>query len=134
MARGEDMAYTFNRLLDVSFDKAVSRVTEELGREGFGVLTEIDVQQTLKRKLDVDFRRYLILGACNPPFAYEALQREDKIGVMLPCNVVIQEVEDGGIEVAVVDPVASMAAVDNVELGRIAGQVQEKLKRVVDSL
>jgi uncharacterized protein (DUF302 family) len=128
------MSYHFSTTLELPFDEALERVTEALKAEGFGVLTEIDVKATLKKKLDADFRNYRILGACNPPFAYKALLAEDKIGTMLPCNVIVQEVGQGHVEVAAVDPIASMAAVDNPELGGIAVQVQAKLKRVVDSL
>jgi uncharacterized protein (DUF302 family) len=128
------MSYHFSTTLELPFDEALERVTEALKAEGFGVLTEIDVKATLKKKLDADFRNYRILGACNPPFAYKALLAEDKIGTMLPCNVIVQEVGEGHVEVAAVDPIASMAAVDNPELGGIAVQVQAKLKRVVDSL
>lgn len=102
------MSYYFSKALEISFDEAVAKVTEELKQEGFGVLTEIDVKQTLKKKLDVDFRKYKILGACNPPFAYQALQLEDKIGVMLPCNVVVQENDEGSVEISAVDPIVSM--------------------------
>lgn len=128
------MSYYFSRTLEMSFDGAITRVMEELKKEGFGVLTEIDVKATLKKKLDVDFRNYRILGACNPPFAYQALQAEDKIGTMLPCNVIVQEMSAGVVEVAAIDPIASMQAIQNPDLGDIAGQVQAKLKRVVDSL
>jgi len=128
------MSYDFTTSLNISFEEAVARVTEELTKEGFGILTEIDVQKTLKKKLDVDFRRYLILGACNPAFAYKALQAEEKIGLMLPCNVLVQEADNGAIEVSAVDPIASMAAVDNPALGDIATQVRDKLKTVIDSL
>jgi len=128
------MAYYFNKTLDASFDEAVSKVTEALKKEGFGILTDIDVQATLKKKLDADFRKYRILGACNPPFAYKALQAEDKIGTMLPCNVIVQELAEGTIEVAAIDPVASMQAIENPNLKGIAEQVREKLKKVVDSL
>lgn len=128
------MEYYFSTTIDASFDQAITRVTEELKKEGFGVLTEIDVKATLKKKLDVDFRNYLILGACNPPFAYEALQAEDKIGIMLPCNVVVQESTPGKIEVSAVDPIASMQAVDNPQLGEIAVQIQAKLRNVIDRL
>jgi len=128
------MAYYINKEVQISFNEAVDRVTEELIKEGFGVLTEIDVKETLKKKLDVDFHQYRILGACNPPFAYQALQAEDKIGLMLPCNVIIQESPEGKIEVAAIDPLASMQAIDNPKLKDIAGQVQEKLKRVVENL
>ncbi len=128
------MAYYFSKILTISFDEAVSKVTEALKKEGFGILTDIDVQATLKKKLDADFRKYRILGACNPPFAYKALQAEDKIGTMLPCNVIVQEIAEGTIEVAAIDPVASMQAIENPNLGGIAEQVREKLKKVVDSL
>ena len=128
------MSYHFSKTCTLSFDDAIARVTERLKKEGFGVLTEIDVKDTLKRKLDVDFRRYKILGACNPSFAYRALQAEDKIGTMLPCNVIVQELADGTVEVSAVDPVASMLAIKNPELGDIAEQVREKLKKVVASL
>src|SRR5215469_10872876 len=127
------MSYHFNKSVRTSFDDAIKQVTEELKKEGFGILTEIDVQDTLKKKLDVDFRRYKILGACNPPFAYQALQTEDKIGTMLPCNVVVQERSDG-IEVSAVDPVRSMQTIDNPSLAKIAEQVRSKLKKVVDSV
>jgi uncharacterized protein (DUF302 family) len=128
------MSYYFNKVLDVSFDDAITRAVEELKKEGFGILTEIDVRQTLKKKLDVDFRNYRILGACNPPFAYQALQAEEKIGTMLPCNVIVQETGERNVEVSAVDPVASMQAIQNQELRDIANQVQEKLKRVIDRL
>ncbi len=126
--------YYFTKTVEMPFDQAVEHVTEALKQEGFGVLTEIDVRATLKKKLDVDFRPYRILGACNPQFAYQALQAEDKIGTMLPCNVIVQEAGDGRTEVAAVDPIASMQAVENEQLGAIAGEVRERLRRVVDSL
>jgi len=129
------MSYYFSKILgNASFEGAVSKVTEELKKEGFGVLTDIDVKSTLKKKLDVDFKQYRILGACNPPFAYQALQAEDKIGLMLPCNVIVQETSEGKIEVAIIDPVASMQAVGNPDLGKIADQVRNKLKTVVQNL
>ena len=128
------MSYYFSKSLNISFEAAIARVTDELKKEGFGILTEIDVPETLNKKLDVDFRKYRILGACNPPFAYQALQAEDKIGTMLPCNVIVQELEGGQVEVAAVDPIASMAAVKNPHLGDVARQVQAKLKKVVDGL
>ena len=128
------MSYYFSKQLDTSFDEAITRVTEELKKEGFGVLTSIDVRETLKNKLDVDFRRYRILGACNPPFAYKALLAEDKVGSMLPCNVVVQEAPQGGIEVAAIDPVASMQAIENDKLREVAATIQGKLKSVIDSL
>jgi uncharacterized protein (DUF302 family) len=128
------MSYYFSRILDTEFDDAISRVTAALKREGFGILTDIDVKATLKGKLDVDFRRYRILGACNPPFAHLALLAEDKIGTMLPCNVIVQELPDGGLEVAAVDPVASMQAIANPSLAEIATEVRVRLQRVVESL
>lgn len=124
------MSYYFAKATAYSFEEALARVTEELKNEGFGVLTEIDVQATLKKKLNVDFRRYKILGACNPPFAHQALQAEEYIGAMLPCNVIVQE-KDGGVEVAAVDPIASMASVQNEKLGGIAEQVRGKLANVI---
>ncbi|MBW1742149.1 MAG: DUF302 domain-containing protein [Deltaproteobacteria bacterium] len=128
------MSYYFGKTLDIPFDDAIGRVTEELKKEGFGILTDIDVKDTLKKKLDVDFRNYRILGACNPPFAYKALQAEDKIGTMLPCNVIVQENSDGNAEVSAIDPIASMQAVKNPELGGIAQEIQAKMKRVIDNL
>ena len=128
------MSYTFSTVLQTSFDEALARVTNELQKEGFGILTEIDVKATLKKKLDVDFRPYMILGACNPPFAYEALQAEEMIGAMLPCNVIVQDKGDGGIGVAAVDPMASMQAIDNPALADIAQRVQSKLQAVIAAL
>ena len=128
------MAYYFSRMLPISFDEAIARVTEELKKEGFGILTDIDVKATLKKKLDVDFRKYRILGACHPQFAYQALQAEDKIGTMLPCNVIVQELSEGKVEVAAIDPIASMVAVQNPSLGGVAQQVQAKLKKVIENL
>jgi uncharacterized protein (DUF302 family) len=128
------MSYYFSKILKISFDEAVARVTEALKKEGFGILTEIDVKETLKKKLNVDFGNYRILGACNPPFAYRALQAEDKIGLMLPCNVIVQELPAGKIEVAAIDPVASMAAVDNPKLAEVGQEVRAKLKAVIDNL
>ncbi len=128
------MKYYFNKTLDISFDEAIERVTEELKKEGFGILTDIDVQGTLKKKLDVSFRKYRILGACNPQFAYKALQNESRIGTMLPCNVIVQETEGGDVEVSAIDPMSSMQAVQNPDLEGIANQVQAKLKSVVESL
>lgn len=127
-------AYTFDTLLDGDVDGLVPRVTEALKAEGFGVLTEIDVKATLKKKLDVDFRPYRILGACNPGFAFKSLSAEPKIGTMLPCNVVLQEQGPGKVLVSAVDPLASMAGVGNAELAPIAAEVQAKLKRVIASL
>jgi uncharacterized protein (DUF302 family) len=127
------MSYYFSKKSALGFEKAIEKVTEALKSEGFGVLTEIDVKETLKKKLDVDFRPYIILGACNPPFAYKALQAEDKVGIMLPCNVIVQEKENG-VEIAAVDPAASMQAIDNPKLGEIAGEIRQRLHRVIDSL
>lgn len=118
----------------MSFDDAIARAVEELKKEGFGVLTEIDVKATLKKKIDVDFRRYTILGACNPVFAHKALLGEERIGLMLPCNVIVQERDDGTVEVAAIDPIRSMMAVDNPGLEPIALQVRSKLESVIDSL
>lgn len=128
------MNYFYSTTSDRSFDETIAHVTDQLKEEGFGVLTEIDVKETLKKKLDVDFKKYRILGACNPEFAYKALQAEDKIGVMLPCNVIVEEREDGTVEVSAVDPVASMQAVGNDSLGAIAGEVRDRLKKVIDQL
>jgi len=128
------MSYHFTKTVDLPFDKAIESVTEALKENGFGVLTTIDVKTTLKNKIDVDFRPYTILGACNPTFAYQALQSEDKIGAMLPCNVVVQQKDDGRVEVSAVDPVASMQAIENPALGGIAQQVQGLLKATIDTL
>jgi uncharacterized protein (DUF302 family) len=128
------MSYYFSKTLKASFEEAVARVTEALKKDGFGILTEIDVRETLKKKLNVDFRKYRILGACNPPFAYRALQAEDKIGLMLPCNVIVQELPGGKVEVAAIDPVASMASIDNPKLREVGEQVRAKLKAVIDNL
>jgi uncharacterized protein (DUF302 family) len=128
------VSYFFSKTVNDTFDTAISNVTEELKKEGFGILTEIDVKETLKKKLDVDFRKYKILGACNPHFAYEALQYEDEIGTMLPCNVIVQEFINGEVRVSAVDPVASMMAIQNEKLGKVANEVREKLKRVINNL
>ncbi len=129
------MDYYFKTTLrNISFEDSLTKVTEELKKEGFGVLTEIDIKATMKKKLDVDFYNYKILGACNPPFAYQALQAEDKIGTMLPCNVIVQERTPGVIEVSAVDPVASMSAIKNDSLGEVAMQVRQKLQKVIESL
>ena len=128
------MSYYFSKIVDDSFEDAIERVTRHLADAGFGVLTTIDVSATLKKKIDVDFQRYTILGACNPGFAHKALQAEDKIGTMLPCNVIVQEMPDGKVEVAAVDPMASMMAIQNETLGGIATQVQGMLKNVIEGL
>ena len=125
------MAYYFNTTLATSFDDAVARTVAALKEEAFGIITEIDVQKTLHEKIGIAFRKYRILGACNPKLAHEALQLEDKIGTMLPCNVIVQELADGRVEVAAIDPVASMQAIDNPRLKEAAAQVAEQLKRVI---
>ena len=128
------MEYYFSKTLDSNFEDAIIKVRESLKKEGFGVLTEIDVKDTLKKKIDVDFRKYIIMGACNPQFAYKALQAENKIGVMLPCNVIVQEFDSGGIEVSAVDPISSMQAVENKNIEPIAEQIREKLRSVIEGL
>lgn len=128
------MKYYFEKITSYTFDEAIEKITDELKKEGFGILTEVDVQATLKKKLDVDFRKYKILGACNPPYAYKTLQAELDIGLMLPCNVVVMEMDDGKVRVSAIDPKASMMAVGNPELDSIAGQVQKKLEMVINNL
>jgi len=129
------MDYYYTKTLkNITFEDAIARVSTALQKEGFGVLTTIDIKSTLKKKLEVDFYNYMILGACNAPFAYKALQAEDKIGTMLPCNVIVQEKELGQIEVSTVDPIASMQAIENESLGDIATEVRDKLIKVIESL
>lgn len=129
------MNYYFSKsLVNITFDEAIQKVTESLKEEGFGILTEIDIKATLKKKLDVDFYNYKILGACNPPFAYKALLAEDKIGAMLPCNVIVQEKEAGKVEVSAVDPAASMQAIENDELIDIANEIRARLQKVIKAL
>ncbi len=128
------MSYHFSKIVDMPFDDVIENVTEELKKEGFGILTEIDVKATLKKKLDIDFRRYQILGACNPQYAYKALLAEEKIGTMLPCNVVVQEYDDGRVEVSAVDPMASMQAVENPSLAGVAQDIRQKLKQVINNI
>jgi uncharacterized protein (DUF302 family) len=128
------MDYYFSKTLKITFDEAIAKVTEELKKGGFGIITKIDVKETLKKKLNVDFRKYKILGACNPPFSYRALQVEDKIGLMMPCNVIVQELPGGKVEVAAINPVASMAAVNNPKLRDVGMEVSAKLKAVIDNL
>ena len=128
------MSYYFTKVLDLPFEDAIARVTDELQKEGFGILTDIDVKSVMKKKLGANFRNYRILGACNPPFARQALMVEDKIGAMLPCNVIVQEHAPGSVEVSAIDPVASMMAVDNEQLAAVAGVVRTKLQRVIESL
>jgi uncharacterized protein (DUF302 family) len=128
------MKYYFNKTLKGDFDQIIHKVTEELKKEGFGILTEIDVKETLKKKLDVDFKKYRILGACNPPYAHKALEAEDKIGTMLPCNVIVQEISKGVVEVAAVNPMASMQSVENESLKKIAQEITAKLEKVIGKL
>jgi uncharacterized protein (DUF302 family) len=128
------MSFYYNKTVIGQFDEVILKITENLKKEGFGVLTQIDVTQTLKNKLDVDFRKYRILGACNPPFAYKALQIEDKIGLMLPCNIIVQEKTADSIEVASINPLMSMQVVGNPELETVATEIQGRLHRVIDSL
>jgi uncharacterized protein (DUF302 family) len=128
------MEYYFSKTIAGSFDNAIQKVTEALKAEGFGILTEIDIKATLKKKLDVDFYNYKILGACNPPYAYKALLAEDKIGTMLPCNVIVQEKEAGQVEVSAVDSAASMQAIENEELAGIAKEIRARLQKVIEQL
>ncbi|MCL4549736.1 MAG: DUF302 domain-containing protein [Bacteroidetes bacterium] len=128
------MAYFNSKTINGTFEETIAKVTDELKKEGFGVLTEIDVKETLKKKLDVDFRKYKILGACNPPFAYKVLQAEENIGVLLPCNIVVQEKETGKIQVSAVNPMESMQAVNNPALGEVAGEVSSRLQKVLQNL
>lgn len=128
------MSYVFSKTLSLPFDDAVAKTREALGAEGFGVITEIDVQKTLKTKIGVDFRRYLILGACNPGMAYEALKLEPNVGAMLPCNVVVQDAGDGRSDVSAIDPVASMQAIDNQALKTKASAVADRLRAAIARL
>lgn len=128
------MSYHFSKTVNFNFEEAIDRTTEALKEEGFGVLTEIDIKATLKKKLDVDFKKYHILGACNPPNAYKALLAEGHIGLMLPCNVIVQEHENGTVEVSAVDPVASMQAIENDELADVAKNVRDMLKKAIDNI
>jgi len=128
------MKYYISKKIDATFEQAIDEVKEALAIQGFGVLSEINIHEKLKEKLDVDFRRYTILGACNPAYAYKALQSEDKIGTMLPCNVVVQELSKNVIEVAAIDPIASMMAIENPKLAKLAGEIKGKLEKVIESL
>ena len=128
------MKYYFSKTIAGNFENAIQKVTEALKAEGFGILTEIDIKATLKKKLDVDFYNYKILGACNPPFAYKALLAEDKVGTMLPCNVIVQEKKSGQVEVSAVDPLASMQAIENEELAGIAKEISSRLQKVIEQL
>ena len=128
------MSYYYNKTITGEFEQVIEKVTAELKNEGFGVLTEIDFSGTIKKKLDKDMPAYRILGACNPAFAYQAYQAEDKIGTMLPCNVIVQDAGNGNIEVSAVNPIASMMGVESESLANIAGEVKDKLERVIDAL
>ncbi len=128
------MSYYFSKTLSMDFDSAIQTVSLALQEHGFGIVTEIDLQSTFKKKLNQEFRPYRILGACNPNYAFEALQRENKIGTMLPCNVIVQEIAPGQVEVSAVDPVASMMAIENTELKMLAGQVGSALEKMVEDL
>lgn len=128
------MSYYFAKTLDIGFDQALRQTTEALKQQGFGIITEIDVKDTLKKKINVDFRNYRILGACNPALAHKALEIEDKVGTMLPCNVVVQDVGGGKVEIAAIDPVASMQAIDNPKLKAAAEEVRARLRKVIESL
>ncbi|GGZ57543.1 DUF302 domain-containing protein [Mesonia mobilis] len=128
------MKYYFNKTINGTFEDVIDKVTQGLKDEGFGILTEIDVKETLKNKLDINFKKYRILGACNPPYAHKALQAEDKIGTMLPCNVIVQEIEAGTIEVAAVNPMASMQAVENEKLNEVANEITAMLENVIEKL
>jgi uncharacterized protein (DUF302 family) len=127
------MAYGFSKTVNLSYDQAVEKVTDELKKEGFGVLTTIDVKDTLKKKLNVDFKRYMILGACNPPFAHQALQAEEEIGLLLPCNVVVYEKGDKTV-VSAFDPMMMLKIIDNPGVQSVAGEVQSRLKRVIERM
>lgn len=128
------MTYYFSKKLDIGFEEAIERVAAEMKEQGFGILTDIDVSNTFRKKLGVEFGKYRILGACNPHYAHKALTAEDKIGLMLPCNIVVQELTDGSVQVSTVDPIASMQAIDNPALGDVASEVREKLRKVIESL
>jgi len=128
------MTYNNSKTVNCSYEEAIEKVTEELKKEGFGILTEIDVKETLKKKLDVDFRKYKILGACNPPLAYKALQAEENIGLMLPCNVIVQEKLNGQVQVSAINPMVAMQSIGNASLGEVAELVSSKLQKVLENL
>ena len=128
------MSYHLSRTVDLDFDEAVSRTIEELKKEGFGVLTDVDFKAVFKEKLDVDFTQYRILGACNPPLAYESLKAEDRVGLMLPCNVIVRKAKNGSVEVAAIDPVSAMIVVENEALALIGALVREKLSKVIEGV
>ena len=128
------MKYYISKTLNTDFETAINKTKEALSKEGFGVISEIDIHSKLKEKLNVDFRKYKILGACNPAYAYQALQKEDKIGTMLPCNVIVQKLDSGEMEVAAIDPIASMAAIDNPDIAGVAIEIKQKLENVIAAL
>ena len=128
------MSYYISKTTDLSFDESLIKVEEELKKEGFGILTEIDVQATFKKKLDVDFKKYKILGACNPTIAHKALTSEDKLGVLLPCNIVVEENDNNEVEVSAVNPIVAMGTVGNESLGEFASMITEKLQKVIDNI
>ncbi|WP_026836497.1 DUF302 domain-containing protein [Gillisia sp. JM1] len=128
------MNYYFNKTVKGNFEEIIEKVSKELEKEGFGVLTDIDIKATFKKKLDVDFQNYRILGACNAPYAHKALTAEDKVGTMLPCNVIVQQLDDNSIEIAAVNPLASMQAIENSELKDIAEEITKKLKKVISNI
>ncbi len=130
----EMKGYAFTRILNTSYEDAISKVTEALKEEGFGVLTEIDVKATLKKKLGVDFRKYVILGACNPPYAHRTLETDLDVGLLLPCNVIVYETDDKKAYVSAINPVSALQVIKNRELRKIAEEVSEKLKKVVDKV
>ncbi len=133
-SKNQEMNYYFNKTVKGNFEDIIEKITEELEKEGFGVLTDIDIKSTFKKKLDVDFQNYRILGACNAPYAHKALTAEDKVGTMLPCNVIVQQLDDNSIEIAAVNPLASMQAINNSELKEIADEISEKLKKVINNI
>lgn len=128
------MNYYFNKTVEGNFEDVIDKVSKELEKEGFGVLTDIDLKATFKKKLDIDFKNYRILGACNAPYAHKALSAEDKVGTMLPCNVIVQQLKDNSVEIAAVNPLASMQAINNSELKEIAEEITEKLKKVINNI
>lgn len=128
------MAYYFSKITNLEFEKAISKITEELSKEGFGVLTRIDMNEKFKKSLNIDFKKYTILGACNPGFAYKALQAEDKIGIMLPCNVIVQEISEKQTEIAIVNPEEAMQPVNNQNLSSLASEVKDKMEKALKNI
>ncbi|MBX7044768.1 MAG: DUF302 domain-containing protein [Ignavibacteria bacterium] len=128
------MNYYFTKRSKLPFDETVARMTNALSDEGFGIISEIDVKDTFKKKIDVDFRKYKIFGACNPGFAHKAILLEDKVGTLLPCNIIVQEEPDGDVEVSAINPLETMAGIDNIKLKILAYEVGEKLKKVLNNI